>query len=159
VLCETAFCSAEMAQQQNGASQSRDTCTSSQCKWPLTSSVILNTNAFPPFSCHRSNHLQEQLLDTWNEVRIHFDIPGNPAKQLKVVVELQWFHTSSSAQLLSLPLLRSMEGEKGSRVEIRTGRSLLSPWAKQTQHREMSGHGGDGLMVGLNGLSGLFQPL
>lgn len=126
MLCETAFCSAEMAQQQNGASQSRDTCTSSQCKWPLTSSVILNTNAFPPFSCHRSNHLQEQLLDTWNEVRIHFDIPGNPAKQLKVVVELQWFHTSSSAQLLSLPLLRSMEGEKGSRVEIRTGRSATN---------------------------------
>jgi len=27
-------------------------------------------------------------------------------------------------------------------------------------HRDMvSGHSGDGLMVGLNGLSGLFQPL
>lgn len=114
-----------MAKQQNGASQSRDTCTSSQFKWPLTIFVILNTNAFHPFSYHQSNHLQEQLLQMRNEVRIHLDIPSNPAKQLKVVVELQWFHTSSSAQLISLPLLRSAEGEKDSRVEIRTGKPLL----------------------------------
>jgi len=84
---------------------------------PLHSALFLFTRQYLLFSKY-------QFLQRWNQARKHSDVPGNAARDLKVVVE----HTISAAESPGLPkgqgtadkcvLTQDMPGELGRPGEI-----------------------------------------